>query len=345
MARIWMDGFEHQQAHNYIVATGASLGWDTGRRGYGKSVKASYSHISVNSNGVVSLNLPTVEQRAEVFVRLAVYYASSLSTATVKFLNSLNETICSLTLPITANSDIVVKNRADQQIGTHFLANPAVWLLIQGHFIVDPSNGLVDLRINGVQVANFSGSTSSAAALYKTAQMNATNKNFALYMDDYAVNDSNGSVNNSWVLDGDILGAPVTGQGQYAEWMGSDGNQVNNYALINGVGTSLSDYVESNTVDQRELYTITPDAAVNLSQREIVAVQPLFIARKTNANDPAALRPMYRDNGVDYELESPQNLDTNWQYHRGVIMPLAPDLSPWTASKLTNLQVGVKKTS
>ena len=132
MARLWMDGFEHQQAHNYIVATGASLGWDTGRRGYGKSVKASYSHISVNSNGVLSLNLPTVEQRAEVFVRLAVYYASSLSTATVKFLNSLNETICSLTLPITANSDIVVKNRADQQIGTHFLANPAVWLLIQG---------------------------------------------------------------------------------------------------------------------------------------------------------------------------------------------------------------------
>ena len=160
---------------------------------------------------------------------------------------------------------------------------------------MDPSNGLVDLRINGVQVTNFSGSTSSAADLYKTAQMNATNKNFALYMDDYAVNDSNGSVNNSWVLDGDILGARVTGQGDHSEWMGSDGNQLNNYALINGVGTSLSDYVESNTVDQRELYTITPDAAVNLAEREIVAVQPFFIARKTSADDPAALRPIYRD--------------------------------------------------
>jgi hypothetical protein len=36
MARIWMDGFEHQQAHNYLTVRGTP-GWQTGRRGYGNA--------------------------------------------------------------------------------------------------------------------------------------------------------------------------------------------------------------------------------------------------------------------------------------------------------------------
>jgi hypothetical protein len=295
--------------------------------------------------------MPPAFYQSEVFVRLAIMQTGR--TGVLKFKSTYNnEVFCTLTIPTGSNVDIVLTGGqpgALTELGRVTVQQGAnVWYLIQAHFVIAPSGGgSIDFRLNGVQLGTYTGTTASAAAQYKSVLYDTAtgSGDGAVRVDDYAVNDVNGSVNNSWVLDGDILGAPVTGQGAYAEWTGSDGNQVNNYDMIDGVGTSLSDYVESNTVNQRELYTITPDAAVNLSQREIVAVQPLFIARKTNANDPAALRPIYRDNGTDYELDPTQNLDINWQYLRGMIMPLAPDQAPWTASKLSNLQVGVKKTS
>lgn len=75
---------------------------------------------------------------------------------------------------------------------------------------------------------------------------------------DVAVNDTTGTVNNSWPGDCRVQVRRPNGNGSFSQAVGSDGNSTDNYLLVDEVPWSTTDYVGTPTVGQGDTYPIAP---------------------------------------------------------------------------------------
>jgi hypothetical protein len=133
------------------------------------------------------------------------------------------------------------------------------WYLIEVHFIINDAGG-VEIKIDGIiqPELTYSGDTKPGAqpgvnqvGFYVSCH---TANNTDYYADDVAVNDTNGSIDNSWCGDGHILAIVPNGT-ITNQLVGSDGDSVNNHLLVDDLpSNSDTDYVQGNVVNQEDLY-------------------------------------------------------------------------------------------
>lgn len=134
-----------------------------------------------------------------------------------------------------------------------------VWALWEIYVKIDDApNGRFVLKISGATEVDYTGDTKPGADTtidrFGTNNVNAFGCNF----DDMALNDTTGLVDNSWCGDEHYEILNPNGNGDTNDWTGSDGDKVNNYALVDEIPpTGDTDYVASDTPTEQDMYNLT----------------------------------------------------------------------------------------
>ena len=155
----------------------------------------------------------------------------------------------------------------------------------------------------------------------------------------------NGDAFKSWMgpMQVDIL--PAAGNGSKSEWLGSDGNQVDNYLLVDEVPAATADYVESSTDGQRDLYKIG-GLAEGLTP---LGVRTKFYANKEGSGLRSIKPVLLQNNGVDPAsviVDAEQSLGLSPIFVTTPARGKSPlRNAPWNRTDLTQLEFGVESST
>ena len=143
-------------------------------------------------------------------------------------------------------------------------------------------------------------------------------------------------ISDEWLGDCHVDYLVPDGSGDTNEWLGSDGNSVDNYLLVNEVPPSGVQFVEADGEDLLDLYTVT-----NLpASGEILAVEQVISAWKAGPNPQFPLNYVLKTPGGTAKLEGPDLIATMQNYTGGIKL-LNPEGNPWSVADINSLQIGV----
>ena len=361
MARVFMDGFEDGQVAATLIP---GAGWNNtlwywqraaaGRIGkVTNPVKSGSYCMRIGTTGSVSSWHQTIERDLganikEHYGRIELYSSNGD--------NNVQENLFLL----DANDDKVAAIRTLRTIGNLvniylYLGNTEVacleeafahqtWVRIEWHLIVDEISGLFELRRNGDDILSYSGDTKGAnmESIRTVCLGTYTTARLGEYIDDFALNDTSGAVNNSWCGPGSILLLKPKGAGNYTQFTPDSGN---NFARVNEIPhTSDSAYVESATADQIDTYemqTLT-DLGVDTSDPafNIKAVQHLMAGRWDEAE--TKLSRVLRLGTTDNTGAAVALSNTYYRYWDEMFDVNPFDSLAWGLAGLNSLEAGVK---
>lgn len=200
---------------------------------------------------------------------------------------------------IRSNGQIQVFRGDGTFLGQTAKASPLVggaWY----HFEVKPklhdSTGSVVVRIDEVTVLTLSGIDTKNGGTNTVFDMVRYNEFENCVIDDVYVCNNAGSVNNDFLGDCVVLTSLPTGNGASSALLGSDGNSVNNYALVNESAADTTTYVGSATSGDKDTYAM---ADLAYTSGTIKGVQVAAYAAKSDAGAKTA-RNVVRSGGTDY---------------------------------------------
>lgn len=217
------------------------------------------------------------------------------------------------------------------------------WYMLEVHVKIADASGDIEVKVDGSATLDidYSGDTKPGAATQvDLLKLNGgSGSSFLTYYDDLGLNDTTGGVDDSWCGDGRIILLTTNGNGDVSQLMGSDGNQTDNYLLVDDVpDDSDTTYVEGSVVDERDLYALI---ACGLSGVDIIRVQAVAVAKDTVASG-GKIALVVKTNTVEY-AGSDQELLTSYAIIKGADYKLNPNTSAaWSISELDALQVGPK---
>jgi hypothetical protein len=133
------------------------------------------------------------------------------------------------------------------------------------------------------------------------------------------------------------------GNGNQSDFNGSDGNQTDNYLLIDDGFTpdDSTTYVESATVNDVDTYSMDDLPTPALS---IIAVCPVIRAVKTDAGT-RALTAVIRSGGADYDGAVEQFLSTSYAGYREAFLVDPDTAAAWDEAGVNAMEVGMKVTT
>ena len=154
------------------------------------------------------------------------------------------------------------------------------WHLIEWRVqITSTSAGVTEVWQDGTRVINFAGdNTSSTVANVQALQLgNLTGRPFIGHyfaFDDLAINDTAGAVNNGQPGNGSVLLLAPIAAGGSTQWVRGGTDTGANWSQVSDVPASLSEYVASSTIGDRDLYTLAdlPTAVSGINVVELVAL-------------------------------------------------------------------------
>lgn len=346
MARIYQNGLELRSSRDH---DGVSLGgggtstatWITGRyQGYCISVGNSANGAN---SGVVSFNFSSTPL-TEGYYRLPFLWTGA-ANATHLYLNNGTQTLLGFA-GVNGSVQTITVNGGVTTLGTTSIApNNANWTVIEIYFkCVNASDGRLVVKYDGITVFDYTGNTnpSGYAAPSWVAFATGTAASAAARVDDLAVNDTTGSVNNSWVGDGSIALILPNANGDSSQFVGSDGNSTDNYLLVDdNPANDATDYVSTTTSSQKDLYNLQSMPAL-LAGGEIKTVQPFFIGIRMDAGVASALKAGIKS-GTTESWGDDKTLTTSYALYRGTIHEVDPNTgAAWTESAVNALQAGVQ---
>lgn len=219
----------------------------------GQSTSAFWQYPAVLSNNTLyyySFSLKTLSLPASTPIRLFGILDPSASSL--------------ILLSLTSNGTLRVTDAASgttDSAVTNVIA-VGVWCRIEVKFNLgtSTSTGSLEVRVNGVTVLTLSAQnyfSSAAGALtrfYNTATVSTGDRVF----DDIVLNDSTGTVNNSWLGDVRIDTIQPTADTAQADWAKSSGTS--GFALIDdtlGAADGDATYLSSNTVGNKSEFVMS----------------------------------------------------------------------------------------
>ena len=225
----------------------------------------------------------------------------------------------------------------DEEIG----ARPdAVWAHFGINIKIDGSSGWVTVYKDGVQIMNFAGDTGSnqiESVRFGTDIHALTTHEDYSYLDDLFIDDI---TNESDGVVPDYRFEYITPEapsGNYSQCMGSDGNQVNNFELVDDQPhDGDATYVEANAINKKDTYNMT---TFTLDDGwGITAVIPVAIAKKSDAGVATQVAMMTRYD-VDDTIGDAQDLPESYGYMWERIVN-CPGETGWTQAQLDAVEVG-----
>lgn len=165
------------------------------------------------------------------------------------------------------------------------ILKPNVFYYVEFYVKIDNATGAYDLVIDGTSEASASGvdtqNTANATASRLIMGKDVANNFNADYDDFYVCDDQGAGPTNAFLGDIRVEALFPNGNGNSSVLVGSDGNSVDNYLLVDETqANDDTDYVQGSTVGNKDTYAYTNPSSTSGS---VYAVQPLPLARKTDA--------------------------------------------------------------
>jgi hypothetical protein len=212
------------------------------------------------------------------------------------------------------------------------------WYHIEIKYTIDNVSGSAIVNVNETEDINFSGDTLNQSSLSYLSVIGFYGILNYTYIDDVYICDQTGSINNDFLGDVVIEALYPNGNGNYSQFDGSDGNQVDNYLLVDEADPDDdSTYVESLTIGERDSFLYD-----NLSESpsSIKGIQLLSLARLPD-NQARGFKNFVRISSTDYD-QSEHFLSNTFAYERDILEENPNTVSAWTESDVNALEAGVK---
>ena len=214
------------------------------------------------------------------------------------------------------------------------------WKHIGIDFYVHASSGWAKVYIDGVEELSFTGNTGSSDIIQlRVGKLTSANLTWDQYWDDIYVDDTTGEGSATAPSPLRFYWLSPNGNGNYADWDGSDGNQVDNYQLVDEKPPSTADYVETNVADEYDSYDVS---TLTLALGEYAgAVIPYVYCIRGETTEEIAVGT--RLSGVD-SIGSDQTLNTafthgSYRFNRQVNKPGG---GAWAQADIDGVEVVVK---
>lgn len=133
------------------------------------------------------------------------------------------------------------------------------------------------------------------------------------------------------------------GNGANSDFNGSDGNQTDNYLLVDDGFSHDSDttYVQADTVGNKDTYAVGSLPTTPLS---IQFVSPVFIAKKTDAGT-RGITPVIRSGGTDYLGATEHFMSTSYDSYKQAVATDPDTATAWDEAGIDAMEIGVEVTT
>lgn len=334
MARLFTEGFEGNDLLMAKSSSGTVSNAAVSRGGGTRSAQLGTT-ISTNPGSYILLSFPIA---ADMYIKCA--FNTTYGTKAIlqpRFDGTGPMTISRSSAGyLTINVGGVLK-----ATGTTFV-ELSTWHIIECRFLIHPTSGIVDVRLNGLSEVYWTGNTQPGAVtvineLYLTQEANTQ----VTYYDDICINDTSGAYDNSWIGDTKIVALLPNANGDSSQWVNQGGNSTNNYLSVDEA-TSDSDttYVQAVTSGYMDLYNYASMTAWSLGLA-VRRVYPEAVAKLTSA-DGSSISLGIKSNGTE-GWGSAIPLTATYKRIKG--SEYLFDVSggaAWTEARINAIQAGVK---
>ncbi len=330
MARIFMTGFEAGNL-DVLLAHDAAINTTTVRTG-------AYSVAIAGVGKGIYHDIPG--DPAEIFLRAGVYYAGGTSAATRKLLlfdDSAGGAQFALYIDTATHYLKAYRGDASTLLDTSSTAVPRnVWTCLEARIKIDNADGIVTVKLDGIEVMDFAGDTQATAnADLGEARWGSDGASeWTGYLDDLAVNDTTGDENNGWIGRGGIYGLFPSGAGTHTDFTPNTGA---NYAAVDEVPPDDdTTYVQYSTAGGQDSYVMAdlPDGVGIVS-----AVQWVGRARLSTAGD-STFKRLIHYNETDY-TGTALAVDVTYAYKQE-IFDTDPTGTAWTVASVNAIEAGME---
>lgn len=334
MALLFTDGFDAGDfATKWIAGAFTSVVSSPTRFGTGMAA----------SVGPTSTSLArTVTASAQITVG-AAFYAASSSDCGISLLGDAGSTT-HLSVVRTSAGTIALR-RGLPGSGTILargatLIPLATWNYLEVQATIADSGGTVKVRLNGstVNEIDFTGDTKNGGTnttIDQVALATSGSGSSARFDDVYVLN-STGSSNTTFLGDIRIHTLSPNNNGTYSQLTGSDGNQTDNYQLVDELPFSTTDYVGSPTVGQRDTYALADLPVVS----QIFGLQNNFIGAKSDASSGNAKSALLINSTLYYGAT--RALGTSYIAYSDIYDTNPNTSTAWTGTVINGMEAGVE---
>jgi hypothetical protein len=216
------------------------------------------------------------------------------------------------------------------------LITASSWFLIEVHIILHATAGLIHVRVNGLDDLIYIGNT--IASGYSTINEFYHDTHYSTYyLDDIILNDTSGTINNSWLGGAKIISLRPIGPGSLTQWTPSVGA---NWECVNEAPISATDYVTGSIAGSIDMYDLANLPAGVCSLDTLLGVK-VFNSISRSGITVSYLENTIRTNSTNI-FSSPIAVPST-----AIIQNTIWDLNPvtgvtWTAADINALEVGVK---
>lgn len=213
---------------------------------------------------------------------------------------------------------------------------PSVWRYIEMKATLSDTVGAIVVHVDEVEVINISGVDTKNGGTETTFDSYQTNRtgSSSRYGDVYLC--TGDGVGASDFL-GDCVVATLlpTNNGNSSVLVGSDGNSVNNYALVNEATPDSSNYVGSANTGDKDTYVF---ADIVYAAGTVKGVVVSSYAAKSDAG-ARSMRAVTRSGGTDY-AGSDKTLSTTYTTYKEILETNPATAAAWTITDVNNAEFG-----
>lgn len=334
----FIDGFDHYQPstqwyYKWDQFSGSLPNQVTGRFSSGQAIRFSTSSWLRKQFGVNS---------SAWRIGCAVYLDAVSGSNDINLLQLQESGTAHVELMITRNSKLRV-NRNGTQVGSDQSDTlPAqTWFYLEWYIVVTDSlsSGHCTVKINGTTKLDItSGDTRNGGSGTPNTVLIGGGGFSNVYIDDLVITSMDTTTTPPFLGDRRVITLYPSGDGNYSQFTGSDGNSVNNYQLMDESSSiNLTDYVESATAGHRDSYAMENPS---LTPANVHAVQVSVCAAKVDAGNRTG-KTFVRISGTNYD--GPTFFPASSPLVHSNLMETSPaTASAWTSSELNGLEAGVK---
>jgi hypothetical protein len=350
MTLVYIDGFEHSDITRYQQATG--IDFVAGRNGNGLRV--------INGGGnKMRKQLPAADEHATLIVGRSHSKnggGASDNSAWIggggdmgnlfAFLSDDGATVHISVQRASGNQIVVTRGAMNGTVLGSYVVNPISYTdfyYFECKCVLSDTVGSVEVRMNGNVIINLTGidtKNGGTKTVFDSVGIgpSQTLNNVHDVVDDFYICNGAGSTNNNFLGDVAVETLYPSGDGSSSQFLGSDGNSVSNYLLVDEPNVPiLTDYVEDAVSGHRDLYAI---GNLVRSSGPVYGVQVTDHVRNSDSGAISAKTALKSGavvaNGPDFPVTT--TWKTTWKMHE-----LDPDGAiPWTIAKVNAVEAGVE---
>jgi hypothetical protein len=318
MSRLWFTGFEQDSLLIFDAVSGAPT-VSTSNPRTATYCLATPGNANTNRGQVNISALPT-----EIFLRVYARTVSNTPAATsVWFRISDGDGV--VLLDITENGDVWLGAVTVGVNKGNAGALTTAYQMYEVRFLVDNAAGLLDVWVDGVSQVSDSGIDTREGAVdtvgfFYIGDVNGIVANDGKRFDDIAINDTSGSINNSWCGQGAVVGCVPIADGTTTEFSLFPDTGEDSYEDIDErPPNSDTDYVFATAVEQDDLYDMTDlESTYSIPRATQVRAVAWWFFNKLVYNGDGEIAPLHAQLGFLQEMPAIACTELAYDYAMGI---------------------------